>query len=92
VSTLREQGYGEPVVTRQDPPIVRVGEPVPLRRAVELAERLKAGGYQVRVAAQSGDATGFTVRHGSFASKPEADARAEELARLGLTPQVVQVR
>ena len=92
VGTLREQGYGEATVTRQDPPVVRVGEPLPLRRAVELAERLKAGGYQVRVAAQSGAATGVRIRHGSFPSKPEAEARAEELGRLGLTPQVVQVR
>ena len=92
LTALREQGYGEAVVTRQDPPVVRVGAPLPLRRAVELAERLRAGGYQVRVAAQPGDATGFMIRHGSFPSKPEAEARAAELARLGLAPQAIQVR
>jgi cell division septation protein DedD len=92
VGTLREQGYGEATLTQQDPPVVRVGEPLPLRRAVELAERLKAGGHQVRVAAQPGGASGFRIRHGSFPSKPEAQARAEELGRLGLAPQVIQVR
>jgi cell division septation protein DedD len=71
---------------------VRVGEPLPLRRAVELAERLRAGGHQVRVAAQPGEGTSFTVRHGRFASKSEAEARAEELGKLGVTAQVVQVR
>jgi len=88
---LREQGYGEATLIRQDPPVVRVGEPLPLRRAVELAERLRAGGHQVRVAAQPGE-TRITVRHGSFPSKSEADARAEELGRLGITAQVVQVK
>jgi cell division septation protein DedD len=92
VSTLREQGYGEAVVTQPDPPVVRLGEPVLLRRAVELAERLRAAGYQVRVAAQPGEAAGYTIRHGAFPSRPEAEARAEELGRLGLSPQVVQVR
>ena len=92
LGTLREQGYGEAVLLGPDPPVVRVGEPLPLRRAVELAERLRAGGHQVRVAAQPGEGAAFTVRHGSFPSKPEADARAEELGRLGVTAQVVQVR
>ena len=92
LGTLREQGYGEAVLVRPDPPVVRVGEPLPLRRAVELAERLRAGGYQVRVAAQPGEGAAFTVRHGSFPSRSEAGARAEELGRLGVTAQVVQVR
>ena len=91
VNTLREQGHAEATVIKQDPPVVRVGEPLPLRRAVELAERLRAGGHQVRVAAQPGD-TKITIRHGSFPSKPDADARAEELGRLGVTAQVIQVR
>jgi len=91
MGTLREQRYDEAVLLRPDPPVVRVGEPLPLRRAVELAERLRAAGHQVRVAAQPGD-TKITIRHGSFPSKPEADARAEELGRLGVTAQVTQVR
>ena len=92
VGTLREQGHGEAVVLRQDPPVIRVNEPLPLRRAVELGERLRAGGHEVRVAAQPGEAVAFTIRHGNFPSKREADARAEELGRLGLVSQVVQVR
>ena len=91
IGTLREQGYGEAVMVRQNPPIVRVGEAVPLRRAVELGERLRSAGHQVRVAAQAADAA-FTIRHGSFGSKSDADARAQELGRLGLTTQVIQVR
>jgi polysaccharide biosynthesis transport protein len=91
VGTLREQGYPDAVVVQPDPPVVRVGEPLPLRRAAELGERLRAAGHQVRVAAQAGE-TAFTIRHGTFASKSEADARAEELGRLGLASQVIQVR
>jgi succinoglycan biosynthesis transport protein ExoP len=92
VGALREQGFGEAVIVRPDPPVIRVGEPLLLRRAVELAERLRAQGYQVRVAAQPGEATAYTIRHGNFPARPEAQARAEELGRLGLTPQVIQVR
>ena len=91
VGTLREQGLAEATVIRQDPAVVRAAEPLPLRRAVELAERLRAGGHQVRVAAQPGESA-YTIRHGTFPSQAEADARAEELARLGLAPKVVQVR
>jgi len=92
VTTLRERGYGDATVIRRDASTVRVGEPLPLRRAVELAGRLRADGYQVRVAARPGDGTTFTILHGSFPSRPEADIRAEELGRLGVSAQVVQVR
>jgi hypothetical protein len=92
IGTLREQGLGEATVVRQDPPVVRVAEPLPLRRAVELAERVRAKGHQVRVAAQPGETMVYTIRHGNFPSKMDADARAEELSRRGLAPQVVQVR
>jgi cell division protein FtsN len=92
VSRLHEQGYADAVVARREPPVVRVGEPLPLRRAVELAERLRAAGQQVRVAVQPGEAVAYTLRHGSFASKGEAQTRAAELGRLGLASQVIQVR
>ena len=92
VGTLREQGHGEAVVLREDPPLVRVSEPLPLRPAVQLGGRLRADGHEVRVATQPGEAVAFTIRHGNFPSKREADARAEELGRLGLVSQVVQVR
>ena len=63
VATLREQGFTDAVVLRQDPPVVRVAEPLPLRRAVEVAERLRAAGQPVRVAAQPGEAAAYTIRH-----------------------------
>jgi hypothetical protein len=66
---------------------------VPLRGAVELAERVRAAGYQVRVAAQAGEAVTFVIRHGNFPSHEEAEAKARELSRLSLPgAQVVQVR
>jgi succinoglycan biosynthesis transport protein ExoP len=92
VVALREQGFGEASVVRQDPPAVRLGEPLPLRGAVELAERARALGHQVRVAAQPGEAVAYTIRHGNFGSRLEAEAKAQELGRLGLSRQVIQVR
>ena len=93
VAALREKGVGEATVLATDSPSVRVGEPVPLRGAVELAERVRAAGYQVRVAAQAGAAVTFVIRHGNFPSHEEAEAKARELSRLSLPgSQVVQVR
>jgi cell division protein FtsN len=71
---------------------VRVGEPLPLRAAVELAERLKARGHAVRLAARPGAAVAFVVRHGNFDSRREAEQRAAELGRLGFPHHVVQVK
>jgi cell division protein FtsN len=44
------------------------------------------------VAAEPGEAVAYLIRHGSFAARPEAEARSAELGRLGLSPQVIQVR
>jgi hypothetical protein len=44
------------------------------------------------VAAQPGEAVAYMIRHGNFASRPEAEAKAEEFGRLGLPHQVIQVR
>src|SRR5204863_5959315 len=53
VATLREQGFGDAVVLGDgEPRGVRVGAPLPLRGAVQLAERVRAAGYRVRVALQ----------------------------------------
>jgi capsular exopolysaccharide synthesis family protein len=91
-ATLREQGFGDATVVGVTEPLaVRVGEPLPLRGAVQLAERLRGGGYQVRVAAEAGEATTFVIRHGSFASREEAEGRSQELMRLGLPNQAVPV-
>ena len=92
IATLREQGFAEPEVVRQDPPMIRLAEPLPLRGAVDLAERARGFGHPVRVAAQPGEAVAYVIRHGQFASRQEAEAKAEELARLGLGHQVIQVR
>jgi cell division septation protein DedD len=92
VTTLREGGFTEATVISPDPPIVRVAEPSALRSAVEAAEKLRAQGHQVRVAAQPGEASAYMIRHGNFASRTEAEAKAGELDRLGLTYQVIQVR
>lgn len=93
VAALREQGFPDPVVLGAgSKPTVRVGEPLVLRGAVQLAERLRDRGHLVRVAAQPGDAVAFVIRHGNFAARQEADEKAEELSRLGLPNHVVRVR
>ena len=92
VTALREAGFADASVISPEPPIVRVAEPSPLRSAVEIAEKLRAQGHQVRVAAQPGEAVAYMIRHGNFASRTEAEAKAGELDRLGLTHQVIQVR
>ena len=92
VATLREQGFPGATVVSQEPPVVRAGEPAPLRHAVELAGKLRAAGRQVRLAAQPGEVIALVIRHGTFPSRLDADARAQELARLGLASQVVPVR
>jgi hypothetical protein len=92
VASLREQGFADATVVRQDPPAIRLSEPLALRGAVDLGERARALGHTVRVAAQPGEATAYMIRHGNFASRPEAEAKAEALGRLGLAHQVIQVR
>jgi len=93
VTTLREQGFPEAVVLGAgDSLSVRVGEPLLLHGAVQLAEGLRAKGYQVRVAAQPGEAQTFVIRHGNFASREEAAARGAELGRLGLPNHVMRAK
>ena len=93
IATLREQGFPEAeVVVGGDAGSVRVGEPILLRAAVQLAENLRAKGHQVRVAAQPGEAQTFVIRHGNFASREEAEAKGAELGRLGLLNHVVRAK
>jgi cell division protein FtsN len=92
VGTLRQQGFGDAQIVAGDPPSVSVGPPVPLRGAVQIAERLRAEGHAVRIAARAGEATVFVIRHGNFTTSEEAETRALELRRLGLDNQVVRVR
>ncbi len=93
VTTLREQGFGDAfVVGEREPLSVQVGLPLPLRGAVQTAERLRTSGHQVRVASQPGEAVTFAIRHGNFATSREAEAKSQELLRLGLGNQVVRVK
>jgi cell division septation protein DedD len=93
VATLEAEGFGEATVTVDgQTPRLRVGEPMALRGAVQLAERLRARGHAVRIAAQPGEAVTFIVRHGNFASREEAEVKGEAVARLGLVNHVIQVR
>jgi uncharacterized protein involved in exopolysaccharide biosynthesis/Mrp family chromosome partitioning ATPase len=93
VASLRQQGFAEAfVVGEREPLSVQVGLPLPLRGAVQTAERLRASGYQVRVAVQPGEAVVFALRHGNFATLGEAEAKGQELMRLGLGNQVVRVK
>jgi polysaccharide biosynthesis transport protein len=93
VAALRQQGFAEAfVVGEREPLSVQVGLPLPLRGAVQAAERLRASGHQVRVAAQPGEAVMFALRHGNFATLGEAEAKGQELMRLGLVNQVVRVK
>ncbi|MGH7306486.1 MAG: SPOR domain-containing protein, partial [Candidatus Rokuibacteriota bacterium] len=93
VTALRQQGFAESfVVGEREPLSVQVGLPLALRGAVQTAERLRASGHQVRVAAQPGEAVMFALRHGNFATSGEAEAKGQELMRLGLGNQVVRVK
>jgi succinoglycan biosynthesis transport protein ExoP len=90
---LRQDGFPEAgLVEGGSGPAVRVGEPAPLRGAVQLAEKLRAAGHRVRVAVQPGQATNLAIRHGNFASEEEARARSQELQRQGLPNRVVRVK
>ncbi|HSF07284.1 MAG TPA: SPOR domain-containing protein, partial [Methylomirabilota bacterium] len=92
-AALREQGFPDPVVLDGEPgPSVRIGEPLVLRGAVQLGERLRARGHHVRIAVQRGEAVTFVIRHGNFTSRQEADGKSQELERLGLANHVVRVR
>jgi len=93
VAALRQQGFAEAfVVGERERLSVQVGLPLPLRGAVQTAERLRASGHQVRIAAQPGEAVIFALRHGNFATSGEAEAKGQELMRLGLGNQVVRVK
>src|SRR5204863_191143 len=62
-TALREQGLGEAVIVSTDPLVLRVGGPLPLRGAVELAERVRAAGHQ---GAGVGARRGITFRTEDF--------------------------
>lgn len=106
VSSLKDPEEGQATVERLQkeghPPsvllvgrtgvTVRVGPPSPLRTAVQLAEKLRANGYDARVATEPTRAGQVSLRHGNFASRAEAEAASREVARLGVPNEVIQVR
>ena len=93
VERLQKEGYPPSVllVGRADV-TVRVGPPTPLRTAVQLAEKLRAAGYDARVTTESTRAGQVSLRHGNFASHAEAEAVSREVSRLGVPNEVIQVR
>lgn len=106
VSSLKDPEEGQATVERLQkeghPPsvllvgrtgvTVRVGPPVPLRTAVQLAEKLRAGGYDARLVTEPTRAGQVSLRHGNFASRVEAEAASREVAHLGVPNEVIQVR
>jgi hypothetical protein len=93
VERLQEEGHPPAVLlVGRTGVTVRVGPPMPLRSAVQLAEKLRAGGHDARVSSETGHAGQVSLRHGNFASRPEADAASREVARLGVPNEVIQVR
>jgi cell division septation protein DedD len=106
VSSLKDPEEGQAIVERLQkeghPPsvllvgrsgvTVRVGSPTPLRTAVQLAEKLRAVGYDARVASEPTRAGQVSLRHGNFASRAEAEAASREVGRLGVPNEVIQVR
>ncbi len=93
VERLQKEGHPPSVllVGRADV-TVRVGPPTPLRTAVQLAEKLRAAGYDARVATESTRAGQVSLRHGNFASRAEAEAVSRGVSRLGVPNEVIQVR
>ncbi len=90
---LRAEGFPDAVIVGSGESLsIRVGEPAPLRIAVQAAEKLRASGYKVRVAVQPGEALNLTIRHGNFASEEEARVRSQDLARQGLSARIVRVK
>jgi cell division septation protein DedD len=106
VSSLKDPEEGQAMVERLQkeghPPsvllvgrtgvTVRVGPPTPLRTAVQLAEKLRAEGYDARVTTEPTRAGQVSLRHGNFASRAEAEAASREVGRLGVPNEVIQVR
>lgn len=93
VARLQEEGHPPAVLLIGRTGVtVRVGSPMPLRTAVQLAEKLRAGGYDARVATEATYAGQVSLRHGNFTSRSEAEAASREVAQLGVANEVIQVR
>lgn len=93
IERLTKDGYAQSVLlVGRTGVTVRVGAPTPLRTAVQLAEKLRAAGYDARVATEPTRAGQVSLRHGNFASRAEAEEASREVARLGVPNEVIQIR
>jgi cell division septation protein DedD len=93
IERLQKDGYGQSVLLVGRAGVtVRVGAPTPLRTAVQVAEKLRAAGYDARVATEPTRAGQVSLRHGNFASRAEAEEASREVARLGVPNEVIQIR
>ena len=93
VERLQKDGYPPSVLlVGRGGVTVRVGSATPLRTAVQLAEKLRGGGYDARVVTEATRAGQVSLRHGNFASRGEAEEVSREIARLGVPNEVIQVR
>lgn len=93
VERLRQEGFAQAVVLAvRDGLAVRAAQSLPLRTAVQAAERLRAAGHDARVSAEASRAGQITLRHGNFATREEAEAASLEIARLGVSNEVIRLR
>lgn len=93
VERLQKEGFGPGVLlVGRGGVTIRVGAPAPLRTSVQLAEKLRAAGYDARVATEPTRAGQVSLRHGNFASRAEAEEASREVARLGVPNEVIQIR
>lgn len=93
IERLQKDGYAQSVLlVGRTGVTVRVGAPTPLRTAVQVAEKLRAAGYDARVATEPTRAGQVSLRHGNFASRAEAEEASREVARLGVPNEVIQIR
>jgi cell division septation protein DedD len=93
VERLQKEGYPQGVLLVGRTGVsVRVGPPAPLRTAVQLAEKLRAAGHDARVLTEPTRAGQISLRHGNFASRPEAEAASREISGLGVPNEVIQIR
>lgn len=93
IERLTKDGYTQSVLlVGRTGVTVRVGAPTPLRTAVQVAEKLRAAGYDARVATEPTRAGQVSLRHGNFASRAEAEEASREVARLGVPNEVIQIR
>jgi cell division septation protein DedD len=92
VARLRRDGFTQVVMLGTDQGLsLRVARAIPLKMAAEFAERLRAAGHDPSLSAEATQPGQVTLRHGTFASREEAEAVGREISRLGLPNEVVEI-